>query len=154
MEVKVKKGKIETEAAEALVLMHFEDEKSFSPEIQNVDKALGGLIKDLVASGEFRAKFLTTSLLHTQGKLPAKRVLLIGLGKQKDFQPDRVRQAIGRAAVRVRDLGINSFSAAIPARKTIKGSLSSSAQVLVEGAVLGLYQFTEYRTESREEIKA
>jgi leucyl aminopeptidase len=154
MEVKVKKGQIESEAAEALVLMHFEDEKSLPPELQGVDKALGGLIKDLVASGEFRGRHLTTSLLHTQGKLPAKRVLLIGLGKRKDFQPDKVRQAIGRAACRVRELGIKSFSTPIPARKLIKGSLSASAQALVEGAVLGLYQFTEYRTEAREEIKA
>jgi len=154
MEVKVKKGTIESEVAEVLVLTHFEDEKSLSPEVQGVNKALSGLIKDLLANGEFRGKHLATSLLHTQGKLPARRVLLIGLGKRKEFQPDKVRQAIGRAACRVRELGIKSFSAPIPVRKMIKGSLSASAQVLVEGAILGLYQFTEYRTESREEIKA
>ncbi len=153
MEVKVKKGMVESEATEVLVLTHFEDEKSLSPEVQGVDKALGGLIKDLLTSGEFQGKLLTTSLLHTQGKLPARRVLLIGLGKRKEFQPDKVRQAIGRAACRVRELGGKSFSVPIPARQTIKGSLSASTQVLVEGAILGLYQFTQYRTESREEIK-
>lgn len=153
MEVKVKKGMIESEAAEVLVLTHFEDEKKLSPEVQGVDKALGGLISDLLASGEFQGKPLTTSLLHTQGKLPARRILMIGLGKRKEFQPDKVRQAIGRAACRVRDLGIKSFSVPIPASQTTKGSLSASAQVLVEGAILGLYQFTQYRTESREEIK-
>jgi leucyl aminopeptidase len=112
--------------------MHFEDEKRFSPEVQSVDNALGGLIKDLLASGEFRGKYLTSSLLHTQGKLPAKRVLLIGLGKRKEFQPDKVRQAIGRAACRVRELGIKSFLTPIPARAMIKG-LSASAQVLGKG---------------------
>jgi len=153
MEIKVKKGGIESEATEVLVLTHFEDEKSLSSELRSVDKALGGLIKTLLASGEFRAKHLETSLLHTHDKLPARRILLIGLGKRKEFQPDRVRQAIGRAACRVRELGVKSFATPIPARQTIKGSLSTVAQALVEGAILGLYQFTVYRTESREEIK-
>jgi len=153
MEVKVKKGRIESEAAEVLVLTHFEGEKNLSPEVQGVDKALGGLIKGLLASGEFQGKYLSTSLLHSQDKLPARRILLIGLGKHKDFQPDRVRQVMGRAACRVRELGIKSFTASIPARHTLKGSLTASAQVLVEGAILGLYQFTEYRTEARAEFK-
>jgi leucyl aminopeptidase len=153
MEIKVKKGKIESEATEVLVLTHFEDEKSLPSELQSVDKALGGLIKGLLTSGEFRAKHLETSLLHTQERLPARRILLIGLGKRKEFQPEKVRQAIGRAACRVRELGAKSFLTSIPAGQMIKGSLSAPAQVLVEGAVLGLYQFSVYRTESREEIK-
>ena len=47
MEVKVKKGTIESESAEAVVLMHFEDEKTLSPELQGVDKALGGFYRRL-----------------------------------------------------------------------------------------------------------
>ncbi len=45
-----------------------------------VDRALHGWLRGLLKSGEFEGKQNQTVLLHTQGRIPAKRVLLVGLG--------------------------------------------------------------------------
>ena len=79
----MKQGRIEREPAEVLVLSHFEDEARLSGEAAAVDRALHGALRNLLKNGEFQGKSNQTVLLHTQGKLPAKRVLLVGLGKRE-----------------------------------------------------------------------
>ena len=67
-----------------------------------LDKALGGALRDLLQSKEFEGKANEVVLFHTQGKVPAKRLILVGLGKKKDVGLDQIRQAMGHAAKRVR----------------------------------------------------
>src|SRR3990167_349786 len=100
VDVKVKQGRVETERAEVLVLGHHEGE-GLQGEAARVDKALHGLLKDVIKSGEFQGKNNQTVLLHTQGKLAAKRLLLVGLGKKKEARLDTIRQAMGTVTKRV-----------------------------------------------------
>ena len=153
MDVKIKKGKIEEEAAEAIVLSHFEGEKSLPEETAAVDRALGGQIRGLIAAGEFAGKPNQILMLHLRGEIPARRVLLVGLGKKKEVGTEKIRQAMGSAGRQVREAGIKSFSTPLHGRGQNKISTSESAQAIVEGCLLGLYQFTAYRTEKRDEIK-
>ena len=44
------------------------------------DAALDGCLGRLAANREFSGKVNSTRLVHTQGKLPAERLLLVGLG--------------------------------------------------------------------------
>src|SRR5579883_3385505 len=131
IDVKVKQGGIEAERAEALVLGHYEGEP-LQGETARVDKALRGLLKDVIKSGEFQGKSNQTVLIHTQGKIPAKRVLLVGLGKKKEARLDTVRQALGTVAKRARQAGARSFSAPLlgPLPQT---SAIETAQAMVEG---------------------
>jgi leucyl aminopeptidase len=81
MDVRVKQSRVENEPAEVLVLSHFDGEPGLQEQAATVDRALQGAIRDLLKSGEFQGKSNQTVLLHTQGKIFAKRVLLVGLGK-------------------------------------------------------------------------
>jgi leucyl aminopeptidase len=154
MDVKIKKGKIEEEAAEAIVLSHYEGEKSLPEETAAVDRALNGQIRGLITSGEFTGKLNQLLMLHLRGETPAKRVLLVGLGKKKEISTEKIRQAMGSASRSIREAGIKSFSTPLHGRGQNTISTSESAQSIVEGCLLGLYQFTAYRTEKRDEIKA
>src|SRR5512137_1666196 len=58
-----------------------------------VDKALDGIISQLIAAGEIKGKLNATTVIHTYGRIPARHVIVVGLGKQADFVLDRVRQA-------------------------------------------------------------
>lgn len=154
MDVKIKKGKIEEEAAEAIVLSHYEGEKSLPEETAAVDRALNGQIRGLITGGEFTGKLNQLLMLHLRGETPAKRVLLVGLGKKKEISTEKIRQAMGSASRSIREAGIKSFSTPLHGRGQNNISTSESAQSIVEGCLLGLYQFTAYRTEKRDEIKA
>jgi len=153
MEITVKEGRIESEPAEVLVLSHYDGETALQDGPAAVNKALDGWLQDLIKSGEFEGKSNQTALLHTQGKIPAKRVLLVGLGKKKDARLDTVRQAMGTAAKRVRQAGARSFTTPVHGPSLKGTSVMELAQAMVEGAVLGGYQFTEYRSDNKEELK-
>jgi len=148
MQVEAKAGRVDTEAAEALVLTHCEGEPLAKQDAALIDQALGGAIGELLQSKEFEGKANEVVLVHTQGKVPAKRIILVGLGKKKDIGLDQIRQALGHAVKRVRQAKAGSFTVAFPSVMPRGASPMEVAQVMAEGAILGSYQFTVYRSES------
>ena len=80
MQTDTKVGRAETEAAELLVLTHCEGEPLGRPDAAGLDKVLGGSLRDLLQSREFEGRAGEALVYHTHGKVPAKRLLLVGLG--------------------------------------------------------------------------
>lgn len=150
MQVKVKQGRIDREAAEVLVLGHFEQD-TFNPDTAAVDKTLRGQLQSMLDNGEFQGKSNQAALFHTRGDIPAKRILLVGLGKRQEATLDKIRQAMGTAAKRVKQVGARTFVAPLIDAPLPNTSVQDTVQAMVEGAVLGTYQFTTYRTEKPEE---
>ena len=70
-----------------------------SPQIQTDDKAVLNAAADLIASGEVTGKMLELTLLHKPEGVKARRLLLIGGGKAKNFSSSELRKLAG-AAVR------------------------------------------------------
>ncbi|NOT96612.1 MAG: leucyl aminopeptidase [Nitrospira sp.] len=150
MRVTVQIGKVETAATEVLVLTHCEGEGLGTQDAALLDRALGGSLRKLVQSKEFEGKANEVLLFHTQGSVPAKRLVLVGLGKKKDVTLETIRQAMGTAAKRVRQAKAGSFTVVLPAVTPAGMSSVEVAQAMVEGAILGSYQFTVYRTAAAE----
>lgn len=148
MQVDVKVGRAEAESAEVLVLTHCEEERLSKQDAAAIDKGLGGSLRELLQSKEFEGKAGEILVYHTNGKVPAKRLLLVGLGKKKDLTLDVIRQALGHAVKRVRQAKSGFFTASIPAVMPKGHSLIEVAQAMVEGAILGSYQFTAYRSDN------
>src|SRR5262245_30283486 len=83
MQIETKLGRAEAEAAELLVLTHCEGESLSKPDGSGLDKALGGSLRDLLQSREFEGRAGEVLVYHTHGKVPARRLLLVGLGKKR-----------------------------------------------------------------------
>jgi len=146
MQVKVQVGRADTTSAEVLVLMHCEGEGLAEQDAAVLDRALGGSLGKLVQSKEFEGKTNEVLLYHTPGTLLTKRLLLVGLGKKSEVTLETIRQAMGSAAKRVRLAKVRSFIVALPSVMPAEMSWVEVAQAMVEGAILGSYQFTVYRT--------
>jgi len=153
MKCQVKEVHPAQEATDVLVISGYEGENALPRTQQAVDDALGGQLQELRNTGEFSGKNQQSVLIHTRGVLPAKRILLLGLGKKVEVTLDRVRQAMGTAFKKVRQIGAESFSAPLLAADTVKAPASDIAQAMVEGAILGGYRFTHYRSENEEPSK-
>lgn len=153
MNCQVKQGDINAEATEVLVLGGYEDEKTLPKTYQGLDKALGGQLQELRKNGEFSGKNQQSVLIHTRGAVPAKRILLMGLGKKKDVTLDRVRQAMGTASKKVRQTGAQKFSAPVLGADAVSASESDVVQAMVEGAILGGYRFNHYRSDKEDTSK-
>jgi len=146
MDVRVKQGRLENEPADAVVLTHFQGEDALLEECTKIDRLLGGAVRDLLKSGEFQGKPNQTVVLHSPRKLPAKRVLLLGLGRRTDAKLDSIRQAMATAVKRIKQAGARSFVTPLHGRSIPDTSDLELAQAMTEGALLGTYQFTAYRT--------
>jgi leucyl aminopeptidase len=146
MQVTVQVGQVETTSTEALVLTHCEGEGLAEQDAALLDRALEGSLRKLVHSKEFEGKANETLLYHTQGKAPAKRLVLVGLGKKDEVTLETIRQAMGSAAKCVRRAKVDTFTVTLPSVMPEGMSSIEVTQALVEGAILGSYQFTVYRT--------
>ncbi len=151
MEIRVKRGSLLDDKAEVILLEHFEGDRHFAEEAKQADSSLGGVMERVLQRGEFTGKLFQHSLFHVKEEIPAKKVLLIGLGKRKEWSLERTRQVMGKTAVYLRGLGVKGFSTRLLGRSLNEFEPVAVAQAIVEGIILGLYQFNAYRTEQRED---
>ena len=111
-----------------------------------VDRALGGAISQLIADGEIKGTLGELTLIHTMERIPARRVVVAGLGKSGDFDTGAVRRVSGDVARFLRRKGISEY-ATIAHGAGIGGlNAAESAQAIAEGTLLGLYKFDSYRS--------
>ena len=154
MRVTAKVGQPAKEATEALVIGLFENGLAPQASIR-LDEVLGGMIGDLIDSGDFSGKTDQSSLLYPRGAIPARRVLVIGLGKKEKFDLETVRQSIGKACSKIQKIGIKRASILVPGLDVPNLSKelgrSEVAQAAAEGAVLATYQYREFKTKDLEE---
>ena len=96
-----------------------------------------------IASGDYKGKKDETLLVYGSGK--TERVLLVGIGKTNEITRGAVRRAAAIAAKRARGLGTKNFTLTVA--KEARGGLGAAelAQVLIEGAAQGSWQFLELK---------
>lgn len=149
MKINVLAGKIEKHRTDAAIILIFENEKP-GRTAERVDKALGGMISRLIRKGDFRPKTGAIHLLYPEGRLPAVRLLLVGLGKRSEFTNNRLRQAAGKAAPSLRSAGAQGITIVTDG---IGLDAEELGQALTEGSVLGLYRFLKYKTSEESDLK-
>ncbi len=145
MDLEVVTGDISSVAVDAIIVGLLEGDDSLDGETGAVDAALGGAIRQLIADGETKGKLGENTLLHTLGRLPAARVVVTGLGKEADLTEDKVRGIIAGACRLLRGKGARNI-ATVPLGAGLAGiGDAAAAQVVVEGALLGLYRFRRHK---------
>ncbi len=149
MRVSVQVRKPVEARADVLVLGRHADEARPGPESAAVDARLGGLLSRVLAAEKFEGKPGQVSYFFTNGKLPAARVMVVGLGGRRGASAEAVRHAAATAARRARDLGATTVAMhlaaeGVPAR--------GRAQATVEGARLGTYRFDKYLKEKSSKV--
>lgn len=139
-------GDIAQQPLDAVIVNLFQGVKSPAGATGAIDRALDGAISELIADGEITGKRGETTLIHTLGKIPPKRVLVAGLGDPAAFDLAAVRAVSADAARRLRAAGVKS--AATIAHGAGIGGLNpaDAAQAAAEGAILGLYRFDKYKS--------
>ncbi len=133
--------------ADALAIGFFEGE----PPLDEAPDAISQAVRHVWVLGDFQGKAGESAVVYPTGAKVA-RVVLVGLGKRDDFTTEKARKYAGNAATRMRGIGAKRI-ALVPAATPGRVCMTEAAGAAAEGAVLGLYQHFEYRTEKRDEIK-
>lgn len=147
MKIKLECASIADIKCDCLIVNEFEGVKHPGGATGAVDKALGGEISKLLASGEINGKIGSTNVVHTLCKIPANEVICVGLGKSADFDLDKVR-IVSNAAIKAAKRSHAKRVATIIHGAGIGGLDPKQAiQAVVEGSLLGDYKFKGFKTE-------
>lgn len=135
---------------DGLIVNLFEGTRVPGGQTGSVDTALGGAISDLIETGELTGRLGQTVCLHTGGKIRARRVIVVGLGKAEEFDLDRARQASAVAARAARAARCRRIASLVHGAGVGSFEAEAAAQATVEGAILGLYRYDAQRSETQE----
>ena len=119
------------------------------PVLLTADEAVKAATAAVLASGEYKAGANETLLLHAPASLKAKRLLIVGLGKQAKVSSDKVRNAAGTAVRFTKPRGIRELVFVLP----VTGELAAARGVraAVEGAFVGDFDPDTYRSDRKDQ---
>ena len=149
MEFSIKNVSPEKQRTSCAVVGVFESRK-LSPAAARIDKLGRHGIRPLLASGDMDGKPGTTLLLHSDSSAPHERILLVGLGKEKEFTERAYASALRSAIRKLRETGAADatlFLAELPvAKRSLCWRIRQAAMILKES----LYRFDEFKTGSKD----
>jgi len=150
MEIEVIAGDVTGIETGAIIMNFFEGMERPDGNLAVIDKALDGAISQLIGQGEIKGKLNEITIIHSLGKLPAARVVVVGLGKKEELSQDRVRMAVGGTCRLLQQKGIDNVAAVALGVAVAGISLEGAAQAVTEGALLGIYSFRRHITKEAE----
>ncbi len=127
-----------------------------APVLLTADLSVRSAAEAALASGEFKAGANETLLLHSPAGLAAKRLLLVGLGKQAKATVHSVRSAAGTAVRFTKPRGIRELVFVLPQPGLAGPELellttTPCTRAAVEGALVGDYDPDTYRSDRKDQ---
>jgi leucyl aminopeptidase len=119
-----------------------------SPSIQSADAAVREAVKDVISSGEVTAKMFETTLLHRPAGLQAKRLLVLGGGKAKNFSSAELRKLAGAAVRTLKGKNIRSFAFTLPGHGL---AAPEGLRAVLEGAFVGDFDPDYYKSDRKDQ---
>lgn len=136
MEIKIISD-VKNQECDILVVNMFEG-KETSNEIAN---------EFALKQDNFEGKLNTTYLLPTLGKTPARKVLVVGLGKENEINNNKIREAVAKAVKKALQMKAKTIAF------DFSGINFEYADMISEGAMIANYAFDKYKTEKKDRIE-
>jgi leucyl aminopeptidase len=127
---------------DALIVSVCQGTVASHPTVVALDKALGGSLLEHVKAVEFEAKLDQVLELPTLGRIKAKKLVLLGLGKLAELDAARLRASLA-AGVRA------NSGASIRTLHLVLPEAELDFRAIGEAVALGAYRFTKYFTGER-----
>jgi len=149
MQVEANRRPIEELDVQALAVAVYKDEKPGEGFLKKLDDLSGGFVQSAFEAEEFSGKEGETVYFHLVGndKLKFRRLLLIGVGDEKEYKSPQVSQMAGTAVRSLRSKNVKSIAVA----PRVSGNDEDTARRAVEGAHIALFDPDKYRTVDKEQ---
>ena len=149
----VKKENPLEKAHESLIIGLFDQSVKFTGKLSLIDEAFEGGLTELVKSGDISAKKKVVSKIHTFGKIASKRLYFVGLGKEKEFSFEGLREAFGAVFKTIKEDKLEETAIYLDSFLTEKIDALDAGHALSEAFALSTYQFEGYKQKSNEPEK-
>ena len=144
MKVTTALGDITQIKTDIIIINLFEGIKTPAGATAAGDKKLGGAITRMIEREEFTGKHNEITVIHSMGKLPADKIILVGLGKAAELDTEKIRQVAAVTAQKAKALKAQKAVSLIHGAGAGNISPELAAQAITEGALMGVYAFKKY----------
>ena len=149
MEFTIKSGSPEKQRSACVVVGVFDNRKlSLSAEL--IDRASNGYVSEIIRRGDMEGKLGSTLLLHNVRGTLADRVLLIGLGKERDFRDKEFRTAVRCAVTLLNETGSYEAVVYLTEEKVKRREVAWRVEHAVIVAMESVYRFEQMKSEPAE----
>jgi leucyl aminopeptidase len=118
------------------------------PILLTADEAVKAATAGVLAGGEFKAAANETLLLHAPAGMKAKRLLIVGAGKQTKVTLSQVRNAAGTAVRSGKPRGIREMVLAAPEWEGLPSA--GCVRAAMEGGFVGDFDPDTYRSDRKD----
>jgi len=149
MEFTIKSGSPEKQRSACVVVGVFDNRKlSLSAEL--IDRASNGYVGEIIRRGDMEGKLGSTLLLHNVRGTLADRVLLVGLGKERDFRDREFRKALQSAVKLLNETGSYEAVVYLTEEKVKRREVAWRVEHAVAVAMETVYRFDRMKSEPAE----
>jgi leucyl aminopeptidase len=149
VEFSIKSGSPEKQRSACVVVGVFESRKLTLP-AELLDKASGGYISDIIRRGDMEGKAGSTLLLHNLPSALCDRVLLVGLGKEKEFREKEFSNAIRTSVKVLNETGAFDASIFLTELQVRKRSVAWRIRQATIAALDATYKFEQFKSKKEE----
>ena len=149
MEFSIKSGSPEKQRSACVVAGVFESRK-FTLPAELLDNASDGYISEIVRRGDMEGKAGTTLLLQKVPGTLCERVLLVGLGKEKDFREKEFCNAVRTAVKTLNETGAFDASIFLTELAVKKRSVAWRIRQTAMIALDATYKFDQFKSKKDE----
>ncbi len=146
MEIRAVHGSLTEQSVDALIVNLFEGVKVPGGGTGAVDRAMGGLISRTIQDEDFAGKLGQILVLRGCGDMPAKKVLVVGLGKQEKFGSYEIMRASAAAIRKCRGMRARSVGSILHGAGIAGLPAIDCAKAVTLGTLLGAYEFTRLKS--------
>lgn len=147
MEVRATDTSLLEWAGDGLAIALFEDATELTGDLAALDQKLAGLLKELIAEEEFKAKLGSTTFTRVGTGSTVRKVILVGLGKTDTVKVETLRRAAASVARLAKKQKCKTLGISLP---VVNNDPAASAQAVAEGVQLALYQDNRFKSEPEE----
>lgn len=146
MKFKIESHDVDHLTPDCLVIGVYENNK-LTPSAEKIDKISKNYISQLLKSGEMEGKLSQTLLLHHVPHVHAKRVLLIGCGKNPILTTRDYHKTIYSSTKALKSTKVKNALSCLTELSVADYDLAWKVKQLVEVSLDTLYQFNEYKSQ-------
>jgi leucyl aminopeptidase len=152
MEFNIKSGSPEKQRVACVIVGVYETRK-LTLAADLLDRISNGFIGDVLRRGDMEGKLGSTLILHSVPHALCDRVMLVGLGKERDFRAKEYREAIRASIKALTQTSANeavSYLSELPVKKhDVEWMVEQAAVVTLDA----LYRFDRFKTRNEEVVR-
>jgi len=145
MDIRLDTGAFAAIEADALITYVFEKDDRIEGVVAEVDRLIGGRLRQLADSGELAGKSLEMTLVHYPTGLASQRLLVVGAGKPEKFGNAELRKLAGAALRALKAKSVKRLAFLAPENDRS----AAAAQAITEGLIIADFESDKYKTEDK-----